>query len=195
MDDLVAAIVQDADTAEVLMLGWMNPEARQRTEETGWVTFWSRSRQELWTKGETSGNKLGLVSITADCDGDAYLVEARPTGPICHTGTRTCWGDDRRPGFASLDHLWGVIAARAADRPAGSYTASLLGAGPDGPIRKVMEEATEVVMAVKDHAAGLAGNDRLAEETADLLYHLLVVLAERQVAPEQVLGVLASRRR
>lgn len=192
--ELVAAVVQHAETAEVLMLGWMNAEALARTRERGRVTFWSRSRRELWEKGETSGNWLELVSVRPDCDGDALLVEAIPHGPTCHTGARTCWGDDGRAGFGGLDNLWDVVSDRAATRPQGSYTVSLLERGPEGPGRKLVEEATEVLLAAKDHAAGAADDRRLAEEAADLVYHLMVVLVERGVEPAQILEVLADRR-
>lgn len=192
---LVAVVVQDPDTCRVLMLGWMSPEALDRTQSSGRVTFWSRSRQELWEKGATSGNWLELISITPDCDGDALLVEARPHGPTCHTGTGTCWGDPDDAGFAALDGLWKVIAERARSRPEGSYTASLIASGPEGAGRKLVEEATEVLLAAKDHASGAATQDRVAEEAADLLYHLLVLLAERDIAPSAMLDVLASRRR
>ncbi|CAN5897021.1 bifunctional phosphoribosyl-AMP cyclohydrolase/phosphoribosyl-ATP diphosphatase HisIE [soil metagenome] len=195
MSELKAAVVQDADTDRVLMLGWMNDDAHRRTTETGWVTFWSRSRQELWEKGATSGNRLSLVSIVADCDGDAYLVSARPTGPICHTGSATCWVDAGGPTFASLATLWEVIADRAEHRPPQSYTTRLLEAGPDATGRKLVEEATEVLLAAKDHSAGAADDTRVAEEAADLLYHLLVVLAERRIDPQTVLDVLSARRR
>lgn len=191
---LVAAVVQDAETARVLMLGWMNTEALDRTRETGRVTFWSRSRGELWEKGTTSGHWLELVSVEADCDGDALLVRAVPHGPTCHTGTATCWGDQPTRGFAGLDRLWEVISRRAQERPPDSYTTRLLSQGPEGPGRKVVEEATEVLLAAKDHAAGAADDRRLAEEAADLVYHLLVVLAERDVDPAAVLSVLAERR-
>lgn len=191
---LVAAVVQDAETARVLMLGWMNDEALRRTRETGRVTFWSRSRHELWEKGATSGNWLELVSVDPDCDGDALLVRAVPHGPTCHTGTATCWADQPTAGFAALDRLWEVVSDRAEQRPEGSYTTRLLSQGPEGPGRKLVEESTEVLLAAKDHAAGAADARRLAEEAADLLYHLLVMLAEREVDPAEVLAVLATRR-
>lgn len=192
---LVAAVVQDAETARVLMLGWMNREALERTRRSGRVTFWSRSRQELWEKGETSGNWLEVVSVEPDCDGDALLVEVIPHGPTCHTGSATCWGDKPVAGFAGLDRLWDTISERVAQRPRGSYTTRLLEQGPDGPGRKLVEESTELLLAAKDHAAGAADDGRVAEEAADLLYHLLVVLAERDVDPAEVLSVLAARRR
>lgn len=191
---LVAAVVQHAETAQVLMLGWMNAEALARTRETRRVTFWSRSRQEMWEKGATSGNRLELVSVEADCDGDALLIKALPYGPTCHTGAATCWGDEDVAGFAALDLLWAVVSGRAATRPQGSYTSSLIALGPEGPGRKLVEEATEVLLAAKDHAGGSVDDHRLAEEAADLLYHLMAVLAERGIAPAQVMSVLADRR-
>lgn len=192
---LVPAVVQDSASGRVLMLAWMNAEAYQRSIETGLVTFWSRSRDELWEKGETSGNSLEVVSMRWDCDSDTILVEARPFGPVCHTGTVTCFDDTPLgPGFGQLDGLWDVIADRAQNLPAGSYTTSLLEAGPDGPGRKVTEEAVEVLMAAKDHATGTADDHRVAEEIADLIYHTLVVLAERRIDPTLVMDVLADRR-
>lgn len=192
---LVAAVVQHARTGQVLMLGWMNAEALAITEETGRVHFWSRSRQELWEKGATSGNRLEVESIDLDCDGDALLITAHPDGPTCHTGNVSCWTARPRPGFAQLDELWDVISDRAITRPDGSYTAALVEQGPVGPGRKLVEEATEVLLAAKDHAAGAADDRRLAEEAADLIYHLFVTLAEREVPPGEVLGVLAERHR
>jgi len=194
--DLVPAIVQDPDSGRVLMLAWMNRDAHHATLETGRVTFWSLSRSELWQKGDTSGNHLDLVSMTWDCDRDTLLVQARPAGPVCHTGSVTCFDDDELgPGFSHLDELWAIISRRAAERPEGSYTAGLLAAGPEGPGRKVAEEAVEVLLAAKDHANGDADDLRVAEEVADLLYHTLVALAERDIDPTLVLEVLASRRR
>jgi phosphoribosyl-ATP pyrophosphohydrolase/phosphoribosyl-AMP cyclohydrolase len=191
---LVAAVVQDAVTSSVLMLGWMTPDAFRLTEETGRVHFWSRSRQELWEKGASSGNYFELVSMAADCDGDALLVKVHPRGPACHTGTTTCWGDDDRAGLAILGELWTVIAGRAATRPAGSYTTSLLSGGPEAPGRKLVEEAMEVLLAAKDHYAGAADDRRVAEEAADLIYHLMVLLSERSIPPAAVLEVLTQRR-
>ena len=195
---LVAAIVQDAGTSQVLMLGWMNEGALRLTESTGFVHFWSRSRQEMWKKGETSGNTLALVSLAVDCDGDAVLVRAEPAGPTCHTGRTSCFDEPNAialQGFSGLESLWSVIASRAAQRPAGSYTTSLLEGGVDTVGRKVTEEATEVLLAAKDHAAGTADDARLAEEAADLLYHLLVLLAERGVEPRAVTRELRARER
>ncbi len=188
---LVPAVVQDREGL-VRMVGWMNEESFGRTLETGLVTFWSRSRQELWTKGETSGNSLHVVSVTADCDHDTLLVTVDPVGPTCHTGEESCFGDARMR-FGFLEVLQDVIDARATERPEGSYTTQLLNAGPDRTARKVVEEATEVLIAAKNHAAGIDDDERLAEEAADLLYHLLVTLEERGVDPSLVTEILRNR--
>lgn len=192
---LVPAIVQDAETGAVLMLAWMNNEALDLTKETGQVHFWSRSRGEIWRKGATSGNTLELNSLAPDCDGDALLVKAHPRGPVCHTGSETCWGPAAGGSFARLDGLWSRITERVAERPPGSYTASLVDGGPDRVARKVTEEAVEVLMAARDHAAGEADDRRLAEEAADLIYHLFVLSAERGIEPRLILDVLERRRR
>ena len=189
---LAPAIVQDATTSRVLMLGYVNEESLRLTCDTGLITFWSRSRRRLWRKGETSGNSLQLVDITADCDGDAVLILAEPAGPTCHEGSVSCFGDGAEQGFAWLERLWEVIAARSGDAPPGSHTASLLCGGVDAVLRKVAEEATEVVIAAKNDAAGVGGTE-VVEETADLLYHLLVLLAERTVDPREVISVLRHR--
>jgi phosphoribosyl-ATP pyrophosphohydrolase/phosphoribosyl-AMP cyclohydrolase len=190
---LVPAVVQDADSGVVLMVGYMNQESLQRTLDNALVTFWSRSRQEMWQKGSTSGNLLRVVGIAMDCDGDALLVTAHPDGPTCHAGESSCFGEtDERQGFAQLERLWAVVADRAAARPAGSYTAGLVSQGVNATTRKLTEEATEVLLAAKDHAAGLDCG-QLAGEAADLIYHLLVVLAERGTQPAAVLDVLERR--
>jgi phosphoribosyl-ATP pyrophosphohydrolase/phosphoribosyl-AMP cyclohydrolase len=201
-DGLVPAVVQDATDGRVLMLAWMDEEALQATRRTGEVHFHSRSRSRLWRKGETSGNVLRLVALDVDCDGDALLVTADPVGPTCHRETRSCFDGDGAPpdrttqGLAWLETLWTTIASRAAERPAGSYTTSLLDGGVDAVARKVAEEATEVVLAAKDDAVAsdrAATGARLAEETADLLYHALVLLAERGRSPADVVQVLRER--
>jgi len=215
-DGLVPVVVQDAGDGRVLMLAWANAEALAATLATGEVHFFSRSRAALWRKGETSGNVLGLVDLALDCDGDALLARVAPAGPTCHRGERSCFDADGavagsgpgRPdaatpaaqGFAWLEALWSTIADRAARRPEGSYTARLLAAGVDGPARKVAEEATEVLMAAKDDAFREAtGADRtatreaLAGEAADLVYHALVLLAERGLPPAAVIERLRSR--
>ena len=194
---LVPGIVQDELTGRVLMLGYLNHESLRLTLSTGDVHFWSRSRQEIWCKGATSGNTLSLAELRVDCDGDALLLIANPRGPTCHTGTGGCFdgtGGSRPEGFGILGELWSVILQRADDRPEGSYTASLLSGGIDTVARKVLEEAGEVLLAAKDHAAGLADDRRLAEEVADLAYHTLVLLAEREIDPNEVAGILQGRR-
>lgn len=205
-DGLAPAIVQDASDGRVLMLAWMDAAALEATLATGEVHFHSRSRNRLWRKGETSGNVLRLRGIVVDCDADALVVSAEPAGPTCHRGSRSCFDPaDATPnegvqGFAWLETLWATIGARAAERPAGSYTARLLDGGVDAVGRKVVEEAMEVVLAAKDDAAAEAvGSDRsvtsarLAEEAADLIYHAIVLLAERVVEPRRVVEQLRSR--
>ncbi len=204
-DGLVPAVVQDAADGGVLMLAWMDAEALSATLDTGEVHFHSRSRDRLWRKGETSGNVLRLVGLAVDCDGDALLVTAAPVGPTCHRGTRSCFDpeDDsadaatspRKEGFVWLETLWATIVSRAASRPAGSYTTSLLDGGVDAVGRKVTEEATELLLAAKDDAMASTETTRaaIAEEAADLLYHALVLLAERGVPPSAVVTALRSR--
>ncbi|MFI5227223.1 MAG: bifunctional phosphoribosyl-AMP cyclohydrolase/phosphoribosyl-ATP diphosphatase HisIE [Candidatus Limnocylindrales bacterium] len=222
LDGLAPAIVQDAVDGRVLMLAWMDAEALAATIDSGEVHFHSRSRDRLWRKGETSGNVLRLRDIALDCDGDAILLTVDPVGPTCHRGTPSCFDPDpaaatapdgRVPargtadaaaaqGFAWLETLWATIASRALARPPGSYTTTLLAGGVDAAGRKVTEEATEVLMAAKDDAAAeAAGVDRaptraaLAGETADLLYHALVLLAERDLPPAEVMSTLRARHR
>ena len=203
---LIAGVIQDVADGRVLMVGWLDPEALAATLRTGEVHFHSRSRGRLWRKGETSGNTLRLVSLAVDCDGDALLMGVEPAGPACHRETRSCFDADGSPGtattqgFAWLESLWGTIADRAGTRPAGSYTVSLLAGGVDLVGRKVAEEATEVLLAAKnDETAEAARADRtltrrlLAGEAGDLLYHALVLLAERGLEPRAVLGVLTAR--
>jgi phosphoribosyl-AMP cyclohydrolase / phosphoribosyl-ATP pyrophosphohydrolase len=175
--ELTAAIVQDADDGRVLMLAWMNDEALRLTRETGEAWFWSRSRQELWHKGATSGNTLAVEEICDDCDGDALLLRVRAAGPACHTGSRSC--------FAPA--LWRTVVERVRDRPEGSYTASLADAGIERCAQKVGEEALEAAL------SAVAGDGRLAEEAADVIYHLYVLLAVAGVDVADVEDVLASR--
>ncbi|MDT8437174.1 MAG: bifunctional phosphoribosyl-AMP cyclohydrolase/phosphoribosyl-ATP diphosphatase HisIE [Gemmatimonadota bacterium] len=192
---LLPAVVQDAADGRVLMVGWMNAEALARTVESGRVTFWSRSRERLWEKGESSGNVLDVLSIESDCDGDAVLVRARPHGPTCHTGTRSCFdagtseGGDAAPSLgAALAELAAIVAERERTRPADSYTARLFTAGRARIAQKVGEEAVEAALA----AIGEPG--RLAAESADLLYHLVVLWRAAGVEPEEVAAELAGRR-
>jgi phosphoribosyl-ATP pyrophosphohydrolase/phosphoribosyl-AMP cyclohydrolase len=172
------AIVQDAASGRVLMLAWMDEEAERRTRETGEAWFWSRSREQLWRKGETSGNTLAVEELRDDCDGDALLVRVRPAGPTCHTGSLSCFA----PG------LWRTISERTAARTAGSYTTELLEAGIGACARKVGEEAVEVSVAALDEP-----DERVVEEAADLIYHLYVLLAARGLDIAEVDEVLAVR--
>lgn len=176
--DLKAAIVQDATDGRVLMLAWMDDEALRRTRETGEAWFWSRSRQELWHKGETSGNTLAVEEIREDCDGDAILLRVRPAGPACHTGSRSC--------FAPW--LWRRVAERAKERPDGSYVAKLLDGGPAAAARKVGEEGVEAAL-----AGASESDERLVEELADLWFHSYVLLAARGLDPDDVEAELRRR--
>ena len=172
------AIVQDAETDRVLMLAWMDDEAERRTRASGEAWFWSRSRQEYWHKGATSGNTLAVEELRDDCDGDAVLLRVRPSGPACHTGSVSC--------FAPA--LWRTIAARAGERPEGSYTAKLLDEGVGAVAQKVGEEAVEVAIdAVRNDREGVVG------ESADLVYHLVVLWAEMGIAPQDVWDEMTRR--
>jgi phosphoribosyl-ATP pyrophosphohydrolase/phosphoribosyl-AMP cyclohydrolase len=190
MDGLLPAVVQDAFDGRLLMVAYMNPESLAQTLATGLVTFWSRSRQALWTKGDTSGHRLRLESMRADCDGDCLLVQARPEGPACHRGTDTCFDDDRPvgPGLAFLAALERVIAQRDAERPEDSYTTRLFEAGVKRIAQKVGEEGVETAL-----AATAGEPEELAAEAADLLYHLLVLLRARNLGLADVLAVLEAR--
>lgn len=185
---LVPAIVQHADSGEVLMLGYMNAEALAVTRDSSQVTFYSRSRERLWTKGETSGHGLELVSIHADCDADALLVRARPRGPTCHLGTSSCFGLDAAPALATLARLDALIAQRRAERPSGHYTTRLFEAGTRRIAQKVGEEGVETALA----AVAQAPEDLLGE-AADLIYHLLVLLHARNLGLEDLTRTLAGR--
>jgi phosphoribosyl-ATP pyrophosphohydrolase/phosphoribosyl-AMP cyclohydrolase len=195
-DGLVPGIVQDARTGQVLMVAYLNEESLELTRETSEVHFWSRSRQEIWRKGATSGNTLTVTDMSLDCDGDAFLIQAVPAGPACHTGADSCFDHSETERQALVPpELWPVIAARGTDRPEGSYTAALFEGGVDAVGRKLTEEATEVLLAAKDHAAGTGSANRVSEEAADLVYHLLVLLAERGLSPSDVATVLRNRSR
>ena len=189
MGGLVPAVVQDVSTREVLMVGFMNKEALRKTLDTKKITFWSRSKQRLWQKGETSGNVLGLVEMRVDCDQDTILVLVRPSGPTCHKGERSCFGEGSRgPGF--LGALSDLIMSRKTKASKNSYTVSLFNEGLDKIIEKVEEESAEVVK-----AARVETKERLAEESGDLLYHLFVLLAEKEVSFDEVIRVLEKRRK
>lgn len=188
---LLPAIVQDASTGQVLMLGFMNREALRATVSSGTVTFFSRSKQRLWMKGETSGNTLKLVSIAPDCDNDSILVLATPNGPTCHAGTQSCFGDNvtskaQQLGF--LGKLEEIIAQRIADKPEGSYTARIWSQGPTRIAQKVGEEGVEVAL-----AAVTQDDERLVGEAADLLFHLTLLLKNRNVSLAQAVKELEMR--
>lgn len=186
MDNLVPVVVQHHYSGQVLMLGYMNPEAVAVTLQTGKVTFYSRSKQRLWTKGESSGNVLTLVNLATDCDNDALLVQAIPAGPTCHLGTTSCFsGLDNQPFLGKLAQ---VVAERADADPQSSYTAQLLNGNPRRVAQKVGEEGVEVAL-----AAATNDRDNLVDESADLLYHLTVLLQQQQVPLPEVIAKLAQR--
>ena len=186
---LVPAIIQDAETKNVLMLGYMNKEAYDKTTATKKVTFWSRSRNCLWTKGETSGNFLHLVDIMVDCDNDTLLVKATPDGPTCHTGTDTCWGEDNKQNpLLFLTELQDFINLRHEEMPEGSYTTSLFNKGINKIAQKVGEEALETVIEATNGTS-----EHLVYEASDLLYHLLVMLTEKKLRIEDVALELQKR--
>ncbi len=189
-DGLIPVIIQDASTSKVLMLGFMNQEALDKTRKEGKVTFFSRSRQTLWTKGETSGNYLLLRELLVDCDQDTILIKAMPTGPVCHTGQDTCFDEKNPTKVFSLAELEKVIHQRKLNPPKGSYTAKLYSEGINKIAQKVGEEATETII-----EAISGNNEKLKEESADLLYHLLVLFAERGIQLGEVEEVLAQRHR
>ena len=188
---LIPAIVQDARTREVLTLAYMNEESLARTIETGETWFWSRSRHELWHKGETSGNTQSVVNLINDCDNDALVVLVNPAGPACHTGARSCF--DSKPGDEDLGlllaNLYKLIESRERERPDGSYTTYLFNSGLDKILKKVGEESAETIIAAKNDDVS-----RLTSETADLVYHLLVLLVARGVNLDEVRKELERRR-
>jgi len=186
-DGLIPVIVQDATTNKVLMLGYMNDEALEKTQETGKVTFFSRSKNRLWTKGETSGNFLNLVTIIPDCDRDTLLVKAEPAGPVCHTGADTCF-DETNQKDHFLYRLEQVILDRKNNPSGKSYTSSLFQKGINKVAQKVGEEAIELVIEAKDE-----DKDLFLNEAADLLYHYLVLLAAKEYRLDDVMAVLQER--
>jgi len=188
MDNLLPAIVQDALSGKVLMQGYMDQDALAKTLETGKVTFFSRSKQGLWTKGETSGNTLDLVSVACDCDQDSLLVLANPNGPTCHTGVESCWFDGNTPAFTFLADLERVLAARKDADPKSSYTASLYNKGIKRIAQKVGEEGVETALAATVH-----DKEELKNEAADLLYHLTVLLQASDMSLNDALNVLRER--
>ncbi|MGC8750271.1 bifunctional phosphoribosyl-AMP cyclohydrolase/phosphoribosyl-ATP diphosphatase HisIE [Hydrotalea sp.] len=186
-DGLVPAIIQDYNTSKVLMLGFMNEEAYKQTEQTGKVTFYSRSKQRLWTKGEESGHFLELKSISVDCDNDTLLIKAIPHGPVCHTGADTCWSEKNHADNFLL-YLEEVIRLRSKASPDESYVASLMQKGINKVAQKVGEEAVEVVIEAKDDNETLFLN-----ESADLLFHFMVLLVTKNYTLNDVVNVLKSR--
>lgn len=189
MNGLVPAIIQDADTQKVLMLGYMNEEAYEKTVETGKVTFFSRTKNRLWTKGESSGNFLEVVSIKNDCDNDTLLIQVHPTGPVCHIGTDTCWGEKNESNpLTFLSELQDFIEKRHEEMPEGSYTTSLFKDGLNRMAQKVGEEALEAVIEAVNGT-----NDRLIYEGSDMLYHLIVLLTAKGLRIEQMVNELKER--
>ncbi len=188
-DGLIPAIIQDVNTKNVLMLGYMNEEAYKKTIETKKVTFFSRTKQRLWTKGEESGNFLDLVDIKNDCDNDTLLISVHPSGPTCHKGTDTCWNEENTQGFGFLSHLEDVISDRKVNQDnSKSYVASLFRSGINKVAQKVGEEAVEVVIEAKDD------NDELfLNESADLLFHYLILLQAKGYLLNDVVEVLKGR--
>lgn len=188
MDGLVPAIIQDSRTLKVLMLGFMNKEAYDKTVETGKVTFWSRTKQRLWTKGETSGNTLTVVDIKADCDYDTLLIKAIPAGPVCHTGSDTCWDEKNQNPIMFLSELQRFIEKRHEEMPEGSYTTSLFKSGCGRMAQKVGEEAIESVI-----EAMANNNERLIYEASDMIYHLIVLLTSKGLKIEDLAQELQKR--
>ncbi len=186
---LVPAIIQDSETRRVLMLGYMNEESLAKTQESGLVTFFSRSRQTLWTKGETSGNYLHVVDIKSDCDHDTLLISARPDGPTCHTGTDTCWGEKNEANpLLFMTELQDFIEKRHEEMPEGSYTTSLFKDGINRMAQKVGEEALETVIEATNGT-----NERIVYEGADMLYHLIVLLTSKGLRIEDLATELRQR--
>lgn len=189
MNGLVPAIIQDATTKNVLMLGFMNKEAYEKTVATKKVTFWSRSRQCLWTKGETSGNFLNLVSIQSDCDSDTLLIKVHPDGPTCHKGTDTCWGEDNDMNpLLFLTELQDFIEKRHDEMPEGSYTTSLFKKGINRMAQKVGEEALETVIEATN-----GSDEQLIYEASDMFYHLIVLLTSKGLRIEDIAKELQKR--
>ncbi|MBR6237139.1 MAG: bifunctional phosphoribosyl-AMP cyclohydrolase/phosphoribosyl-ATP diphosphatase HisIE [Firmicutes bacterium] len=190
---LVPAVVTDAASGKVLMLAYMNEESLKKTIRTGLATFWSRSRQELWTKGETSGNYMHVVSITADCDRDSLVIKARPDGPACHLGTESCFEYPLFEGEApdedfSLESLYKLLQGRKAELPEGSYTTYLFQKGTDKILKKVGEECTEVIIAAKAE-----DKPETIYEIADLAYHVMVLMVQQGISLDDIRKELASR--
>ncbi len=190
LNGIVPAVVQDAKTKVVLMLGFMNKEALSKTIESKKVTFWSRTKKRLWEKGEISDNTLKLISISADCDNDTLLILAQPQGPTCHTGAYSCFGTKKQSGLEFLQELYDLITARKKALPKNSYTTSLFNEGFAKILEKVEEESSEVLQAAKKET-----KKRLIEESSDLLYHLFVLLAQKDISLDDIIQELQRRKK
>jgi phosphoribosyl-ATP pyrophosphohydrolase/phosphoribosyl-AMP cyclohydrolase len=188
LNGLIPAIIQDSQTSKVLMLGFMNEEAYLKTIDTKLVTFFSRTKNRLWTKGEESGNFLDVVEITDDCDNDTLLIKVKPRGVVCHTGSDTCFNEKNTSGVLFLEYLQNLITKRKEEMPEGSYTTKLFKAGINKVAQKVGEEAVELVIEAKDQ-----NDDLFLNEAADLTYHLLVLLAAKNFTINDVIKVLETR--
>lgn len=188
LNGLIPAVIVDNKTNAVLMVGFMNRESLQRTIDSGKVTFYSRTRKTLWTKGETSGNFLNVVEIKSDCDNDSLLVKVNPEGNTCHTGNYSCFKEDRFPGISFLTELFELIQSRKKELPEGSYTTKLFKKGENRIIQKVGEEAIETIIAAKNH-----DKNELVNETSDLIYHLFVMLADQGVTLQEISDNLQER--
>jgi phosphoribosyl-ATP pyrophosphohydrolase/phosphoribosyl-AMP cyclohydrolase len=188
LNGLVPAIIQDSETSKVLMLGFMNKEALSKTKKEGRVTFFSRTKNRLWTKGEESGNYLQVIEILEDCDQDTLLIKAKPVGPVCHTGSDTCFDELNLSDLQFLIDLQNIIDQRRDDLPEGSYTAKLFKEGINAIVQKVGEEAVELIIEAKDQ-----NDDLFLNESADLLYHLQILLSAKGYSIRDVVKVLSSR--
>ncbi len=188
MDGLVPAIIQDNLTSKVLMLGFMNEEALRITQETGKVTFFSRTKNRLWTKGEESGNFLNVVSVLSDCDSDTLLIKANPVGPVCHTGADTCWNETNNGGIGFLNYLQQFIQKRYKEMPEGSYTTSLFNKGVNRMAQKVGEEAVETVIEAVNGT-----DDGFLYEASDMIYHLIVLLTSKGYSLDDLGNELKKR--
>jgi phosphoribosyl-AMP cyclohydrolase / phosphoribosyl-ATP pyrophosphohydrolase len=188
LNGLVPAVIIDDNTGVVLMVGFMNNESLSITNATGKVTFYSRSRKQLWTKGENSGNFLNVVEIKSDCDDDTLLIRALPDGPTCHTGDYSCFKEDQYPGVSFINELYGIIQSRKKNMPKDSYTTKLFQQGENRIIQKVGEEAIETVIAAMDK-----NRKDLVNETSDLIYHLLVLLVEKDISIKEIAENLHKR--
>lgn len=188
MNGLIPAIIQDNITNKVLMLGYMNKEAYEKTQETGKVTFFSRTKNRLWTKGEESGNFLHVVSIQSDCDDDTLLIKVDPVGPVCHTGTDTCWGEKNEEDIMFLKHLQDFIVKRHEEMPEKSYTTSLFQSGVNRMAQKVGEEAVEMIIEATNGT-----NERMIYEGSDMIYHLIVLLTSKGYRIEDLVRELKER--